>query len=103
MKYLGVAWLRIDYPNSADAAAALAENRITQTVHDAILRAHRAGKMPPQDSPLGGGIGVHGWKEPGWNPEASRDITWGCISLNKDELLRLAADTKVGTPIVIVP
>lgn len=103
MKYLGAAWLRIDYPNSFDAAAALAEKRITKAVHDSIGRAHRVGKMPPQDSPLGGGIGVHGWKSPGWNPEGDRHITWGCISLNEADLLDLSGKTKVGTPIIIVP
>ncbi len=103
MKYLGAAWLRIDYPNRADAADALSGNRITQPVHDAIERAHRTGKMPPQDSALGGGIGVHGWKSPGWNPAGDRRITWGCISLNEADLLKLTAETKLGTPIIIVP
>lgn len=103
MKYLGAAWLRIDYPNRSDAAAALSEKRITQPVHDAIERAHRTGKMPPQDSALGGGIGVHGWKSPGWNPAGDRRITWGCISLNEADLLKLTAETKLGTAIIIVP
>ena len=103
MKYLGAAWLRIDYPNSFDATAALSEKRITQPVHDAIERAHRTGKMPPQESALGGGVGVHGWKSPGWNPAGDRRITWGCISLNEKDLLKLTAETKLGTPIIIVP
>ncbi len=102
MNYLGADWLRIDYPNRADAADALSENRITQPVHDAIERAHRTGKMPPQDSALGGGIDVHGWKSPGWNPAGDRRITWGCISLNEADLLKLTAETKLGTPNVIV-
>jgi hypothetical protein len=103
MKFLGAAWLRIDYPNNNDAAVALAAKTITQQVHDAIVNAHLRGKMPPQDTALGGGIGLHGWADPGWNPEGSRHLTWGCISLNKDNLLELNKEIKLGTPIIITP
>ena len=103
MKYLGAAWLRIDYPNRNDAASALAAKTITPTIHATIASAHQRGKMPPQNSALGGGIGLHGWTEPGWDPAGSRHLTWGCISLNKDDLLELNAAIKIGTPIVITP
>lgn len=103
MKFLGAAWLRIDYPNNEDAAAALAAKTITRKEHDSIVNAHLRKKMPPQNTTLGGGIGIHGWVDPGWNPTGNRDLTWGCISLNKDNLLELNKEIKIGTPIVIIP
>ena len=103
MKFLGAAWLRIDYPNKHDADSALVAKTITRDVHDSIANAQRRGKMPPQDTALGGGIGLHGWADPGWDPIGSRHLTWGCISLNKEDLLELNTGIKLGTPIVIVP
>lgn len=103
MKYLGVAWLRIDYPNVRDAEQGLAEKAITPAQCKAIVTAHERGVMPPKDTALGGGIGIHGWADPGWNPEGNRDLTWGCISLNKSDLLELYKIVPQGTPIVIRP
>ena len=103
MRFLGEAWIRLDYPNRFDARDALAAETITRAEHDKILAAHRSGKMPPQNTALGGGIGIHGWSDAGWDPEGSRALTWGCVSLNKDDLLDLYPRVATGTPVVITP
>jgi hypothetical protein len=103
MKFLGEAWIRLDYPNKHDAAAGLIAESITQAEHDRILDAHRRRKMPPQKTALGGGIGIHGWSEAGWKPDGSRALTWGCVSLNKEDLLELYALVEKKSPVIITP
>lgn len=53
-------FLPVSYPNAEDAARGLAEKRITPAQAAAIVRAVRAGRMPPQNTALGGQIGIHG-------------------------------------------
>lgn len=102
-KFLGNAWIRLDYPNSYDARLAFAEKRITKTVMDSIIAAHQRKIMPPQKTALGGGIGIHGWAAGGWDPAANRALTWGCLSLNHDDLLEVYAEASNGTPVIISP
>jgi murein DD-endopeptidase MepM/ murein hydrolase activator NlpD len=102
-KFLGVAWIRLDYPNSYDARLGFAEKRITQPVMESIVAAHKRKVMPPQNTALGGGIGIHGWAENGWDPAGSRALTWGCLSLNQDDLLEIFAEATSGTPVIISP
>ncbi|MEQ1750972.1 MAG: L,D-transpeptidase, partial [Prosthecobacter sp.] len=79
--YLGAAWLRLNYPNSYDARAALQQGRITTKEHDAIVSAAKRGSLSPTGTPLGGGIGIHGWISD-W-PDGENHLTWGCLSLRK--------------------
>ncbi|MCX6269950.1 MAG: L,D-transpeptidase [Bacteroidetes bacterium] len=56
--------------------------------------------MPPQDTPLGGGIGIHGWNGE-WD-ESDRYLTFGCISLHQKDLEELYDLVDTGTRIRIV-
>jgi murein DD-endopeptidase MepM/ murein hydrolase activator NlpD len=102
-KFLGAAWIRLDYPNSVDARVAYAENRISKEVMESIIAAQKRKVMPPQNTALGGGIGIHGWAENGWDPAGSRALTWGCLSLNQDDLLEIFAEASSSTPVIISP
>ncbi|MBN8456212.1 MAG: peptidoglycan DD-metalloendopeptidase family protein [Verrucomicrobia bacterium] len=103
MRFLGAAWLRLNYPNDRDARAAFAAKTVTAKERDSILTANSKGKIPPANTKLGGGIGIHGWAEGGWDPAGPRALTWGCVSLNEKDLLDLYAAAPVGTPVVIMP
>lgn len=103
MKFLGVAWMRIDYPNRVDAQEGLKEKAITQTQYNAIVKAIAQKKMPPKGTPLGDGIGIHGWADPDWALDGNRALTWGCISMQKKDLLDLYEKIPIGTPIIIHP
>jgi hypothetical protein len=70
---------------------------------ESIIAAHKRKVMPPQNTALGGGIGIHGWAENGWDPAGSRALTWGCLSLNQDDLLEIFAEATSGTPVIISP
>lgn len=100
--YFGPAWMRISYPNAFDAAAALADGRISATDAQRITTATAAGTEPPKDTPLGGGIGVHGWAGP-WPGADRQNLTWGCISVQNPDLERLVEATPVGTVVMILP
>jgi hypothetical protein len=92
----------IDYPSLADAEAGLAEGRITASERDAIARAHREGRLPPQDTALGGNLGFHG-EGSRWRGDLDLDWTEGCFALSDDAIEALAARAPPGTPVLILP
>jgi murein L,D-transpeptidase YafK len=88
--------LGISYPNAEHAARGLRDRLITKPQYDAIMRALRAGRTPPQNTALGGGIYIHG------NGSRS-DWTWGCVALEDAEVRELFNSVPVGTPVRIEP
>lgn len=88
--------LGLNYPNASDAAAALAEHRITPAQHAAIVAAEKKGTTPPWNTPLGGEIFIHGHG-------SSSDWTLGCVALDDAEMLELFTTIPKGTVVVIVP
>jgi murein L,D-transpeptidase YafK len=96
-------FLPIDYPALADADLALAERRISRADHRRIVEAHRRGVMPPQDTPLGGLLGLHGEGARWRGDSKALDWTHGCIALPDAELDFVIDRVTKGTPITIVP
>jgi murein L,D-transpeptidase YafK len=88
--------LGLSYPNAAHAARGLRDGLITRTQYDAIMRALRAKKAPPQNTRLGGDIYIHG-------NGAQSDWTWGCAALENENIRELFDAVSVGTPVVIEP
>lgn len=88
--------LGISYPGAQDAGRALSQKMITQDEHDAILAAAALGKRPPWDTPLGGGIMVHG------NGGGS-DWTAGCIAVDDGDMDILFDRIPLGTRVEIHP
>lgn len=101
-RYFGPRWLRINYPNADDARAGLKRGLISRAQHDAIVAADRNNRIPPQDTVLGGGIGIHGWAPSDWPDEGNRHLTWGCISMHNRELIGFYNWAELGTPVFIV-
>jgi murein L,D-transpeptidase YafK len=99
--YLGTRWIRLDYPNADDAKRGLADKRITKQQADAIINAHKNGKWPPKNTPLGGGIGIHGWLESDWRNNESRGLTWGCVSFHNKDLEELYELCEMGMQVEI--
>jgi murein L,D-transpeptidase YafK len=93
----------IDYPSVADADAALADERISAADHARILAAHRRGATPPEDTALGGLLGLHG-EGVRWRGESTAlDWTDGCIALADRDVEFVAARVRKGTPVEIRP
>lgn len=88
--------LGLSYPNAAHAERGLRDGLITRAQYDAITRALRAKKAPPQNTRLGGDIYIHG------NGSQS-DWTWGCVALENEDIRELFDAVSVGTPVTIEP
>ena len=73
--------LRISYPNIEDARRGLQNKIINKSQYQSIVRAVHQGKMPPQNTPLGGSIKIHGGV-----PGVSSDWTLGCIALRSSDI-----------------
>lgn len=95
-------FIPIDYPGIADADRALVERRIPLSLHRRIVAAHRAGRLPPQDTALGGLLGFHG-EGPRWRGDLDLDWTEGCVALPDEGIDWLAAHAPRGTPVTIRP
>jgi hypothetical protein len=95
-------FIPIDYPSLADAERALGEGRITRAERDRIARAHREGRLPPQDTPLGGHLGFHG-EGLRWQGDLDLDWTEGCFALSDDAIELLGRLAPPGTPVRILP
>jgi murein L,D-transpeptidase YafK len=94
-------FLGLSYPDLDAASRALQDGRIEEEQWQAIRRAAAARKTPPQDTPLGGYIGIHGVGA--GDPEVHRQYNWtnGCIALTNEQIDRLAKWAKIGTPVEI--
>ena len=88
--------LGVSYPNATHADRGLREGLISKSQHDAIMRALKLKKTPPQNTALGGDIYIHG-------RGASSDWTWGCVALEDTDIRELFDTVSVGTPVTILP
>lgn len=95
--YLGSRWMRLSYPNIEDADRGLAQGLIDQATHDSIVDANNRLAIPPQNTALGGGVGIHG----GSTAAMGQDWTWGCVGLTNHDVEDFFDYVGVGTPVVI--
>ncbi len=100
--FFGTAWLRISYPNAFDARAGYENGLISRSERDRIVSATNQLKEPPKNTELGGGIGIHGWAGT-WDKNGSRALTWGCISINNNDLLKFYDQVPLNCEIYILP
>ena len=91
----------IDYPNRELADLALAEGRISRHVWETIIDAIKAGRVPPQNTPLGGYLGIHGVGKGDRKTHSRFNWTNGCIALTNAQIDQLAPWIKPGTKVVI--
>lgn len=91
----------LDYPGAAHAEEAYRSKLIDADTYERIRRARELGETPPQNTLLGGYIGIHGVGalNDGINPRYN--WTQGCIALSDSEIERLARWAGIGTRVVI--
>ncbi|MFO0554824.1 MAG: L,D-transpeptidase family protein [Polyangiaceae bacterium] len=95
--------LQIAYPNVADADAGLANGTISKAQHQAIVSAFTACREPPQTTPLGSLLQIHG----GGGGVDVGDWTLGCVAVDDAEIeevfsfQQLGCD-KSGVPLTLV-
>ena len=95
-------FIGLDYPNPDYAGRALREHKIDALTYERIRTAWTNGYTPPQDTPLGGQIGIHGvgYGNPGIH---SAGINWtsGCVALDNHQIDALRPWVKVGMRVEI--
>lgn len=97
-------FMQLDYPNLLDAWHGYRNELINAGQFRAIAVAYKGGKVPPQDTALGGYIGIHGIGE---LTNEKLDIhqfnnwTEGCIALKNEEINELREFVTLGTRVII--
>jgi len=94
-------FIALDYPSLEDAQRALNDKRITPATFELIRASHLQGKPPPQDTILGGHIGIHGVGK--GDPKIHQFINWtsGCIALEDRQLIQLLPWIRCGMVVKI--
>jgi murein L,D-transpeptidase YafK len=78
------------YPSVENAKKALANDLISKSIYRSIINAHKNHKIPPQNTPLGGRIGLHGLGSS--NPKIHQmwDWTKGCVAVTNQQIDELS-------------
>ena len=97
-------FMQIDYPNLLDAWYGYKNKVISAAEFKYISMAIKNNNIPPQDTKLGGFIGIHGIGET--NKEKltiHRAINWtqGCIAMTNEEINLLRKYVGIGTRVTI--
>lgn len=91
----------INYPNQEAADLALSEGRISQQVWENITNAIESTGLPPQDTSLGGYIGIHGIGKGDQVVHSRFNWTNGCVAITNAQIDQLNPWVKLGTRVVI--
>ncbi len=86
-----------NYPSKQNAQKALADGLISRKTFRTIERAHLRNRTPPQHTPLGGRLGIHGLGRANKNIHKNMNWTHGCIALTNAQIDRLGKWIKKGT------
>ena len=91
----GARSLRLGYPGPADARAGRRKGLIDAATERAIRQAHAEGRIPPQETALGGSIRIHGGG-------AGEDWTLGCVGMRDADVVELYRHVRVGTEVTVL-
>lgn len=91
----------LSYPGEPNAREALKQHLLDEETYEAIRRAVVRNQTPPQNTPLGGNIGIHGLGKRDMEIHRSFNWTEGCIALTNGQIERLARWVDIGTRVVI--
>ncbi|MGD0961454.1 MAG: L,D-transpeptidase [Methylomonas sp.] len=95
-KFYGLTYPNIDYADNA-----LKTGKIDMDTYGSIARAHLSGQIPPQDTDLGGQIGIHGLGAASLSIHRSMNWTHGCIALTNDQIDQLSLWVEKGTLVTV--
>ncbi len=89
------------YPSKDYAERAFKAGHLDEKTWDTIRRALVAGRLPPQDTILGGNLGIHGIGKGDLNVHRQYNWTNGCVALTNEQIDRLTVWVTIGTPVEI--
>ena len=91
----------LDYPSIGEAEDAFRRKLIDFDTYFTIRKAHYFHQLPPQDTALGGHIGIHGLGHASRFLHDHSNWTLGCIALTNEQIDELAKWVSLGTEVVI--
>ncbi|MGK0296891.1 MAG: murein L,D-transpeptidase YafK [Gammaproteobacteria bacterium] len=97
-------FMLINYPNTIDAWYGYKNNLIDAKEFKNIVKAATSNLLPPQDTSLGGYLGLHGIgeiTEEKLSIHNQHNWTEGCIALKNEEITELRQYVSIGTTILI--
>lgn len=97
-------FLQLNYPNVKDAFYGLRGGCSPEYDFDRIVSAQKYHKIPPQNTALGGAIGIHGigaFSPQKFDIHQNTNWTEGCIALTNEQIDTLRKYVGVGTKVVI--
>lgn len=97
-------FMQLDYPNMLDAWYGYKDDIITAREFKRIAYAIKDKKRPPQNTALGGYIGIHGLGQSSREKlkiHSSFNWTEGCIALKNNEITALRQYVTIGTRVTI--
>ncbi len=91
----------LDYPSERIARRAYSEGTLSRSELDAIIKAVREHRIPPQNTPLGGRLGIHGIGR--GDPRIHEAFNWtnGCVALTNQQIQQLSRWVRTGTHVLI--
>lgn len=90
-----------NYPSTVIAHKALLDGLLDEKSHAAIINAHRRNKTPPQNTSIGGQIGIHGLGNADKFIHSMMNWTHGCIALTNEQIDQLSPWLKKGTRVKV--
>jgi murein L,D-transpeptidase YafK len=97
-------FMQINYPNPIDAWYGYKNNLIDGKEFKEIIKASTTNELPPQNTRLGGYLGLHGIGETTSDKmtiHERQDWTEGCIALTNEEISELRQFVSIGTSVLI--
>ncbi len=91
----------LTYPSTQDADIALKRGIISEQDYYSIKVANQFNQIPPQNTPLGGQIGIHGIGDGDERVHQVFDWTHGCIALTNSQIDQLSQWLDTGTVVKI--
>jgi murein L,D-transpeptidase YafK len=91
----------LNYPTVTQAELGFQEGIIDQQLLESITRATKDGRIPPQNTPLGGYIGIHGLGTGSTWMHRHFNWTQGCVALTNEQIEKLSQWLEIGTRVVI--
>lgn len=94
-------FMGFDYPSEQDAVRGIQDGVIDTQTYREIVTALEQGELPPQQTNLGGHIGIHGIGK--GDPVVHTKYNWteGCVALTNEQVDQLAPWVREGTRVVI--
>lgn len=94
-------FMSIDYPTPVHARMALEKGIYSQADYDNYFDYYRRHGSPPQNTALGGAIGIHGLGSADPDIHGRYHWTQGCVAVTNEQIDRLDELVGVGTRVVI--